>query len=297
MSAGDHGVFRIAPLRGLKIGPREARRPERRAGGLTGLLLAVSLAWPMSGSAEDFPLRDKYAQAGVETIETEELAEALDDYAVVDARSQYEYETLRVQGAHSIPLASGDFSEGVRALAEETDKPLVFYCNGVTCAVSYKAALKAEGAGLTDSLVYDAGIFAWAQANPDRTELLGETLGDPNKLISDAQFERHVLAEDPFFSRIERSEDPIIVDIRNRDQRAGISLFQMQDRHIPLTTDNSELDALIRTAKTEGRPMFFVDATGKQVRWLQYYLEEKGVPEYWFLKDGVSSVYESMGLQ
>ncbi len=294
MLAGDHGLFGVDRFTGARSGAPNARR---RAGGLTGLLLAVGLAWPMLGGAEDFPLRDKYAQAGAEAIETDELAAALDDYAIVDARSAYEYETLRISGAHSIPLASGDFTDDVKELAEETGKPLVFYCNGVTCAVSYKAALKAKGAGVTDSLVYDAGIFAWSLAHPDRAELLGETLGDPDKLISTAQFERHLLDEDAFFGRIDRGEDPVIVDIRNRDQRAGISLFQMKDRHVPLTDDNSELDALIRTAKAEGRPMFFVDATGKQVRWLQYYLEEKGVSDYWFLKGGATSVYESMGLQ
>lgn len=297
MSTGNHGVFRVTRSGETKRWSRENRRPGGRFGSLTGLLLAASLAWPAMGAADDFPLRDKYAQAGVEAIETEELAAALDEYTVVDARSLYEYETLRIQGAHSVPLASGDFSDAVTSLAEETGKPLVFYCNGVTCAVSYKAALKAKGAGVVDSLVYDAGIFAWAQANPDRAELLGETLGDPAKLISSAQFQRHLLAEDPFFNRIDRSVDPIIVDIRNRDQRAGISLFQMQDRHIPLTTDNGELDALVRKARVEERPMFFVDATGKQVRWLQYYLEDKGVREYWFLENGVSSVYETMGLQ
>ncbi|MGM0517093.1 MAG: rhodanese-like domain-containing protein [Pseudomonadota bacterium] len=268
----------------------------RRLAGITGLVLVAGLLWPSFGAAEDFPLRAEYGPAGVDPIETGELAANLDRYTIVDARSPYEYETLHIEGAHSIPLASSEFSEKVSALAEETGKTLVFYCNGVTCAVSYKATLKAHSAGVEDALVYDAGIFSWAKANPDRSVLLGETLGDPAKLISSGQFQAHLLEEDPFFARIDRSENPIIVDIRNRDQRAGISLFQMRDRHVPLSTDNSELDELILLAKTEERPMFFVDATGKQVRWLQYYLENKQVPEYWFLKGGVSRIYENMGI-
>ena len=262
----------------------------------TGLVLVAGLLWPTIGAAQEFPLRAEYGPAGVEPIETDALAANLGKYTIVDARSPYEYETLHIEGAHSIPLASSEFSEKVAALSDKTGKPLVFYCNGETCAVSYKATLKAHNNGVADALVYDAGIFNWAKANPDRAVLLGETLGDPAKLIGSDQFQAHVLEEDPFFARIDSSENPIIVDIRNRDQRAGISLFQMRDRHVPLSTDNSELDELVAQAKAQGRPMFFVDATGKQVRWLQYYLEDKQVSDYWFLKGGVARIYESMGI-
>ncbi len=256
---------------------------------------ALLLAGP--AGAEDFPLRDKYASVGVPPVETEELAASLDSMTVVDARSSYEYETLHVRDAVSIPLDSKGFDEAVRELAEDTGEPLVFYCNGVTCAVSYKAALKAKEAGVGDSRVYDAGVFAWAQANPERTVLLGEPLESVDQLISDEEFRRHLLEEDAFFARVDSSSDPIIVDIRTRDQRQGVSLFQMRDRHVPLTDDNQELDELLDTATSEERPMFFVDATGKQVRWLQYYLEEQDVEEYWFLKGGASKIYESMGIQ
>lgn len=272
-----------------------------RVGPLPGLpgiiLLGVALLMGAPVGAEDFPLRDKYAAVGVMPVETEELAASLDTVTVVDARSPYEYETLHVRGAVSIPLASRDFDESVRALAQKTGRPLVFYCNGVTCAVSYKAALKAKAAGVEDARVYDAGVFAWAQAHPEHTVLLGEPLQSVDRLIADEEFQRHLLGEDAFYERIEASDDPIIVDIRSKNQRRGVSLFQMRDHHVPLTNDNRELADLVAVAMSENRPMFFVDATGKQVRWLQYYLEEQGVPEYWFLEGGAREIYESMGIQ
>lgn len=270
-------------------------RRSARAG--LGCLLAVSLAWPSLAAAEDFPLREKYASVGIQPVETEALAASLDEMSVVDARSVYEYETLHIQGARSIPLASSGFNQAVRKLAEESAQPMVFYCNGVTCAVSYKAALKAKEAGVSDARVYDAGVFAWAQANPEQTVLLGEPLKQVDQLISGKQFERHLLDEDAFYARIMDSEKPIIVDIRSKRQRAGASLFQMQDRHIPLTTDNRELSGLVARASAEKRPMFFVDATGKQVRWLQYYLEEQGLTDYWFLQGGALAIFEGMGAQ
>ncbi len=266
--------------------------------GLPGvLMLGVALLLAGPSAAEDFPLRDKYASVGVPPVETEELAASLDAMTVVDARSRYEYETLHIREAVSIPLASRDFNESVRELAEKAGQPLVFYCNGVTCSVSYKAALKAKEAGVAEVRVYDAGVFAWAQAHPEHTVLLGDPLESADQLIADEAFKGRVLDEDAFYSRIQSSADRVIVDIRSKDQRQGVSLFQMQDLHVPLTNDNQKLAGLVEAAMREKRPMFFVDATGKQVRWLQYYLEEQGVEEYWFLEGGASTIYENMGIQ
>ncbi|RRQ23719.1 rhodanese [Guyparkeria sp. SCN-R1] len=272
-------------------------RVESLKGLPAALVLGVALLLAGPAVAEDFPLRDKYASVGVPPVETEELAGSLDAVTVVDARSPYEYETLHIRDAVSIPLASRDFNDSVRALAEESGQPLVFYCNGVTCAVSYKAALKAKEAGVADARVYDAGVFAWAQAHPEHTVLLGEPLQSADQLIADEAFKGRVLDEDAFYARIQSSIDPVIIDIRSKDQRQGVSLFQMRDRHVPLTNDNQELGWLVQAAMTDQRPMFFVDATGKQVRWLQYYLEEQGVAQYWFLEGGASKIYEGMGLQ
>ncbi|KTG16402.1 MULTISPECIES: rhodanese-like domain-containing protein [unclassified Guyparkeria] len=262
-------------------------------------MLALALAWlpPSLAAAEDFPLREQYASVGLEPIETAELAESLDSMTVIDARSTYEYETLHIENARSVPLASPDFNATVQSLAEASGQPLVFYCNGVTCSVSYKAALKAKEAGLTAVRVYDAGVFAWAQAHPEHTVLLGEPLKSADRLIASEQFEAHLLAEEAFYARIEASRNPLIVDIRSKEQRQGVSLFQMRDRHVPLTNGNRELNGLVQTAMREDRPLFFLDATGKQVRWLQYYLESQGAEDYWFLKGGARALYESMGLK
>lgn len=262
-------------------------------------VLAVSLAWlsPSLSAAEDFPLREKYESVGLQPIETAELAEALDSVTVIDARSTYEYETLHIKGARSVPLASASFNATVKSLAEASGQPLVFYCNGVTCAVSYKAAIKAREAGLSHVRVYDAGVFAWAQAHPEHTMLLGEPLQSAERLIADEQFQSHLLPEDDFYGRIVASANPLIVDIRSQEQRQGVSLFQMRDRHVPLTNGNRELNGLVQTAMREGRPMFFLDATGKQVRWLQYYLEAQGADDYWFLDGGARTLYKSMGLK
>ncbi|MEE4330545.1 MAG: rhodanese-like domain-containing protein [Wenzhouxiangella sp.] len=276
---------------------RRRGRDGLRAGAF-GLVVATlaGMAATAPVLAQEFPLREKYEAVGVEAVETAELAASFESMIVVDARSEYEYQTLHIQDAHSIPLASRGFAPEVVELAQSSGQPLVFYCNGELCAVSYRAAARALEAGVEDARVYDAGVFAWANAHPERAVLLGQPLGDPGRLISSEEFKAHLLGEDAFYARIDAQAAPLIVDIRTRKQRQGVSLFQARDRHVPLTDDSGELDELIEQAKAEGREMFFIDATGKQVRWLQYYLEDRGLSDYWFLEGGAASVFESMGL-
>lgn len=253
---------------------------------LTIMLLASGMS-----AAADFPLRAQYAAQGVEPISTDDLAARFDDYLIIDARARYEFETLHIEGAHSMPFSDRNFSREVLALHEEDPRPMVFYCNGVECAVSYRAAARAVDRGISNALVYDAGVFAWANAQPGRTLLLGEPLNDPGKLISQSEFQAHLLGEEAFFARIEASENPIILDVRTTRQREGVSLFQMQDVHVPLQSSNREILEWVDRAIAEERALFVADATGRQVRWLQYLLESRGVSEYWFLDGGAQVLF------
>jgi len=258
---------------------------------VVSLALTITLFVPGMAYAQDFPLRAQYAAQGVEPISTDDLAARFDDYLIVDARARYEFETLHIEGAHSLPFSDRSFSQDVVALHEEDQRPMVFYCNGVECAVSYRAAARALELGVEDVLVYDAGVFAWANAQPERTLLLGEPLNDPSKLIAQSEFQAHLLGEEPFFARIEASENPIILDVRTTKQREGVSLFQMQDVHVPLQSSNREILEWVNRAIAEDRALFVVDATGRQVRWLQYLLESRGVSEYWFLDGGAQVLF------
>lgn len=256
-----------------------------------GLMVSVSpLAYGANGT--DFPLRSEYAVVGVKTISTKDLAAHLDQYVVIDVRSEYEYQTLHIVAAHSIPLSSPNFVEQVRALAKEANKPVVFYCNGTTCAKSYKAVVKTLQQDMKHTLAYDAGIFAWAEAEPTKTVLLGEPMKSPMQLISEPRFESHMLNPRTFYEEVMGNSKALVIDIRDPAQRAGISLFQMRDIHVPL--DNDQLKVWVDKAKSENRPLYFVDATGHQVQWLQYFLEAQGVRQYWFMKGGAKAFEASM---
>ena len=89
---------------------------------------------------EGFPGRKKFPD--VKYIEIGDLnkRQARNEVIIVDARSNYEFETLRIKGAVNIPVANKSFEEEVKKLREKTDKTLVFYCNGHRCMKSYIAA-------------------------------------------------------------------------------------------------------------------------------------------------------------
>lgn len=249
------------------------------------LLLTVTTA----AFAQEFPGRKLYPEVPV--MEITELAQRFGQVQVVDVRSVYEFETLRIKGAVLVPVSDDEFADKVRELRKlQGDKPLVFYCNGHTCEKSYQAVRKASFAKLSNIYAYDAGIFEWANTHPDKTELLGAPL-ETGALIGDEQFKAHLLDAGLFTERAMTS-DSLILDIRDRFQREGLSIFGGKERSVPL--DNARLKQYVDRAKHENKTLFVYDATGHQVKWLQYFLESHGLSRYYFLKDGAKGFYDQL---
>ncbi|MFX1517887.1 MAG: sulfurtransferase, partial [Promethearchaeota archaeon] len=47
-------------------------------------------------------------------------------------------------------------------------------------------------------------------------------------------------------------------------------------------------------ALKENKTLLIYDAAGKQVRWLQYYLEDKGLKSYYFMAGGINAYYSDL---
>ena len=244
---------------------------------------------------KEFPGRDLYPE--VKFIELKDFYQKLKrkEVTVVDVRSKYEYETLRVAGALNIPLASSDFVSEMTKLRESDSKPIVVYCNGKTCMKSYKAARKCDNKNIENVVAYDAGIMDFAKSFPKDALLLGKTLNDPKKLISKDNFKKHLLSPDKFGERLANTSD-IVLDVRDRFQREGISIFVGREHRVPI--DNTRrLDRYINKALKENKALLIYDAAGKQVRWLQYYLEDKGINSYYFMAGGINAYYKDMSAE
>jgi len=239
---------------------------------------------------EEFPGRGLYPLVPV--IELEDLQNQFNDVVVVDVRSQYEFETLRVKGAVNIPLSSPTFVEQMGKLRTNDARPIVVYCNGKTCMKSYKAALKCSVNKIDNVLAFDAGIMDWARSYPENAVLLGRSPVDPNKLISQEEFKKHLLSPDQYGEQVATSS-AIVLDVRDRFQREGLSLFVGRERRAYLD-DTKTLERYIDKAKRENKTLLVHDAAGKQVRWLQYYLKDKGLSDFYFMEGGTSAYYEQM---
>ncbi len=245
---------------------------------------------------EGFPGRSLEKYSMVPYLELEELHRRRDAFTVVDVRSSFEFDTLRIKGAVNVPVTAEGFAVVVRELREQHGKPIAFYCNGRSCLKSYKAAKQALTAGLDEVYAYDAGIFEWARAYPDEAELLGKSPVDPNRLIPKKAFQAHLLDPDSFSDKATSTapRSRLIIDIRDSFQRAGIGFFPAIERWASLQ-NMKKLRKYLRQAKAQGRTLFIYDNVGKQVRWLQYELEARGLKNYWFMEKGAKGYYEMLG--
>lgn len=253
-------------------------------------LYLLILLFPVLGVADDsFPGRPLYRT--VKVIELQALHDSKDNYHIVDVRSEYEYSTIHVKDSINIPLSDHSFLKQIHNLKKADNKPVAFYCNGHTCMKSYKATLKAQNNNTSDVYAFDAGIFDWANAYPDDSVLLGKSPVDTNKLISKDKFNSHLIEPEEFAAKATK-EKAIILDVRDQLQREGVSLFPGRQKSIPL--DNAALDEFISKSQTDKVSLAIYDATGKQVRWLQYYLEDKGVTDYYFMKGGAKGFYDAI---
>lgn len=255
--------------------------------------LAVLVLIVFSGGAssaeknDEYPLRAQYP--GVPIISTDELSRNFGNVAIVDVRSKFEFETLRMEGAQLMPVTAPGFLDAARRLREASPgKQIVFYCNGKTCAKSYDAAAKAAEARILGTVCYDAGIFDWVKAHPDRAALLGKSPVRPDALIDDKRFKERLLDPREFSTRA--AGNALVLDVRDYAQRDN-PLFPMREMRAQLD-EKERLTAAFDEARRGKKTLLVYDAVGHQVKWLQYHLEANGVHDYYFMKGGAQAWYD-----
>lgn len=123
-------------------------------------LLAVAIVCSLAVAA----FARESAGTGFAKISTEELKTLLDkerNITVVDARSRQEYEEVHIKDAVSIPVA--ELEKNPALLPPDKSRKVVFYCNGVKCGKSGKAAKIALANGYTNVVVYAEGMPVWEE--------------------------------------------------------------------------------------------------------------------------------------
>lgn len=241
-------------------------------------------------AANEFPLREKYPD--VKPISLEALNASYDDTLIIDVRSEVEYDVIHVKKAVNVQITKSTFLKDLEKIrAKDGDTDIAFYCNGHTCAKSYKAAAAAMDDGFKNIYCFDAGIFEWTKAYPERSTLLGQSPVNPADLISKDQLNDKKVEWDAFKAKAAEANS-IVVDLRDPFQRAkDASLAQNKNvdlkgiRNIPM----DRITKLLAKGEMKDKQLLLFDAVGKQVRWLQYHLEQAGYDNYAFLAKGVLS--------
>lgn len=258
---------------------------------ISSLLTLVLFYFSFSAKAvEDFPARKEFKDIPI--YEINQLHNNFDKVVIVDVRSHYEYNTLHINGALNIPVALEDFEQQVAKLRSTTNKPIAFYCNGHTCHKSYIAVKKAKKANIKDTFAYDAGIFDWARAYPQLTTLLGKSPINVKDLIDKKEHKARFLDPNTFSTRA-WDDKSIVLDVRDKFQRAGVGFFPGKEYWASLD-EQKKIHRYLAKAIKENKILYIYDETGKQVEWLQYLLQQEGVKNYYFMDKGATGYYNML---
>jgi rhodanese-related sulfurtransferase len=248
-------------------------------------LVIIAFINSTNGLAKDYPLRAKYPK--VEILTQDAFLQTTDAVIFVDVRSEFEYNVLHIDGAKNISVSNRGFIPQLKALRANSNKTIIFYCNGIDCQKSYQAYLIAKEQGVSNMKVYDSGVEAALLSSPTRMRIFGKPASNAQQFIDKQKLEAHLLDAHEFMGRA--NKEGLLIDIRDPFQKKE-SAHSSMAVSVPLDYFENFMSRLNPSA-----PLFIFDAVGKQVIWLQYLLEEKGVKEYYFLKGGIASYQNYRG--
>lgn len=124
-----------------------------------GVVLCLALSGGIVASAEE------QSNDVFKVVTSEELKTLIDaktpGLVVIDARTPEEFQEVHIKNAISIPVQQ--LESGKSILQAPKDAKLVFYCNGVKCGKSGKAARIALGLGYKDVSVLTEGMPVWEE--------------------------------------------------------------------------------------------------------------------------------------
>ena len=123
-----------------------------------GLVLLIVVCWSLQGVAEAGA--EMYKVLGPVDLKTLVESDAR-NFLLVDARNPEEYREAHISGAINIPQKKMD--EFLRLMPADKSTRLIFYCNGVKCGKSKKAAKRALELGYINVWVFAEGMPVWEE--------------------------------------------------------------------------------------------------------------------------------------
>jgi rhodanese-related sulfurtransferase len=221
----------------------------------------------------------------VATISTTELHERLFTLTLVDIRSRFEFEVVHIARSINLPLEDGSFAERIDRLKPVQEKiTVVLIGNDPDCSRAFEAALLAREHGLANLLVYDAGVYSWLHAYPDRTRLMGRSPARLEEVLPLISHQSRLVSFERF-KRLAGESGALVIDIRNVYQRRRVPA-ELEVRSISLEA----LLAAVGNRIWANRSLLIFDEDGSRTRWLQLFLRAGGFFDYAFLDGGMNAL-------
>lgn len=240
----------------------------------------------------DFPLRRQYLELNY--LSSNQVFNLKDRATIVDVRPKEIYDFLHISKAHNIPFFGKDkkmdidFPNKIIALARKTRKPLVFYCFGYDCFLSYKAARITQRLGLLNAIyVFDGGMYEWAINYP--------TLTEPSKNVKEyIQLQQEIQSHSlPIETFIQRSLDPDVI-ILNLSRSTDFNPFSLRSQRLLIKKEKERFDAIIQQARAQRKTLLlFAQSSRVYIEPMQY-LTEKNFKDFHFMAGGIFEYNEML---
>ncbi len=166
---------------------------------IAGALLIVVLLSSAHANETEFTL--------ITTDQLKGMIEGKKDFLLIDARTKEEYQEAHIAGALNIPEKS--FEESSSLLPADKTRMIVFYCNGLKCGKSKKAATKAEALGYKNIIIYGDGFPVWEEKG--------------NKIVPGPEYAKKIETAKVSPSELKKmidsgNKDFVIVDVRDESE-------------------------------------------------------------------------------
>ena len=227
---------------------------------VTMVLIGIVSLWMISGPV--FAAVQRYQ--GVDAAQTKALMEN-EGALVVFPLSPIEFENKHIKGSVNITMDKLEFE-----LPADKERKLVFYCLGIKCIASWRAAEKAANLGYKNVYAFREGIPGWEKAGYPTVTV---------KALPEVKVQTISTAE---LAGSLKNEDMVLLDINLEEDASRFYINHAKRKHIPLDELNVRLAQLPKDKK-----ICIVCLKGKRSPTAARYLFGQGYQDIVVLEGGI----------
>ena len=187
------------------------------------------------------------------------------DALVVFPLSPIEFDNRHIEGSVNIVMDMLQYD-----LPEDKERALVFYCLGIKCVASWRAAEKAVELGYTNVYAFREGIPGWEKAGYPLVTV---------KPLPDVEVAKITTVE---LAAMLENDDVVLVDINLKDDARKFHIDHAKRVHIPLDELNVSASQLPREKK-----IVIICLKGKRAPTAVKYLIGQGYEDVVMVEGGV----------